>query len=373
MVKEQMKSDKEITNLTNKRKLGIIFASVLIILSFISSCANVQGPLLSFDPRISNPTPEPTPSSTADYGLVIAPLDPTLSTTFLSSGVVSFWPNITNPSVDPGATSLVAWSYVDRTGRGDQGSPYSQVGGYYYFQPIPTGITISNPYTGIGRGYSLSYGIRGSLELSSGIDIKEHVITQNNLAELRQEYLDFFISIYDLPQIDEFDQWQPTGVISALLQRGDDINHGVCTRHQYWILWDLAIKAGNVNINYRVEYSRDVPFSSGYRCPAGNRRVGGAALSEHLFGKAFDWDAGENTEANSQINWQIANNIINNRFINNVGRVILYDQNGRLYWHDHEETHAYSIPDDYASRPPGVIFKNGHADWWWGWDYVPPR
>lgn len=57
----------------------------------------------------------------------------------------------------------------------------------------------------------------------------------------------------------------------------------------------LAALVDNVLDPLRAAWGRPITVNSGYRCPALNRAVGGAASSQHLLGKAADITTGDRT------------------------------------------------------------------------------
>ena len=167
-------------------------------------------------------------------------------------------------------------------------------------------------------------------------------MTQDNLAELRQEYKDFSAAI--VPDIKEFDNTNVGGVYSNLLNRGD--SSGVCARHQHWIVKTLLANTSVIYSNLASE-GIEMIITSGYRCPAGNRRAVGTRKwypnSQHTKGRAFDWDQGT-----SAANWQVGKYIYDNMDFFNATDVIIYNQNEK-------EIHNSDIPEEYDQRPEIIL------------------
>lgn len=62
------------------------------------------------------------------------------------------------------------------------------------------------------------------------------------------------------------------------------------------VIKSLLALAGNVLQPARERYGRAITVNSGYRSPAVNKRVGGAASSQHMTGQAADITAGSKEE-----------------------------------------------------------------------------
>lgn len=280
---------------------------------------------------------------------------PFQQTQFISGDPVMFsCSNMVNSSLN----DLCLWTVKDTNFPNDISTvtPNQAIGAAITINALPKPLIITQTYTGIGRGYPLIYEIKATLTADNDLDYNTIVISQDNLSELRQEYRDF--SVPDVPGRDEFDQWVPQGLFARLLNRGNA--SGVCQRHDYWIVFNLEVKAGSVNIGYFYEYSSNINFTSGYRCPAGNGRSGGAARSIHMQGKAFDWG-----QVDSITNWQVARSMESNMENNNVSAIFLYDQYNIIY---------SDIPDTYEQRQKTttnpktgeiveLVYTHGHADW----------
>jgi len=59
---------------------------------------------------------------------------------------------------------------------------------------------------------------------------------------------------------------------------------------------NLTLLVNNVLDPLREAYGKPITVNSGFRCPALNRRIGGAATSDHLKGMAADITAGSPAE-----------------------------------------------------------------------------
>lgn len=62
------------------------------------------------------------------------------------------------------------------------------------------------------------------------------------------------------------------------------------------VINSLLALAGNVLQPARERYGKAITVNSGYRSPAVNRRVGGAASSQHMTGQAADITTGSKEE-----------------------------------------------------------------------------
>jgi len=103
-------------------------------------------------------------------------------------------------------------------------------------------------------------------------------ITQDQVDFLRQEYIDF-----NAPWVPDPYMFDTSSPYYWKLLDPPDVDWG---RHEPWHI--LA----NVNwYAYDTEwfYGGAVNFTSGYRCPTGNKRANGALDSNHMYGRAFDF------------------------------------------------------------------------------------
>ena len=295
----------------------------------------------------ATPTPEPTPAITGDFGLQVTLLNPGLSSAFLSTDTLLIQGNTV---LLPSISDQIQWSFIDENYLADQTTAYptSYQGSLYTLYLLPKPLDIPTPYSGLGRNYPLAYQIRAIAEHEGQLDFEMIEIRQDNLAELRQEYLDFSNTP---PEIGAFDSWVPTGRFAPLLVR--DNEKGVCVRHESWIVWDLLLACELADLGFHTSNSEYIVFTSGYRCPAGNKRVGGGIESVHLQGKAADWDQGSGYS-----NWQLADFLRNDAVLLDISVIILYDQyETKYYW-------IRDIQDDIpTSFPSGVNYTHGHVDW----------
>jgi len=103
-----------------------------------------------------------------------------------------------------------------------------------------------------------------------------------------------------------------------------------------------------------IYLSYGINFTSGYRCPIDNLMVGGAASSNHQYGKAFDFDQGANTQANSWNNYHVYQAALE---AGAGADTYLVASDGTQYRWDRN-------PPPYPCQlPPGVIYIQGHAAW----------
>jgi hypothetical protein len=294
--------------------------------------------------------------------LAIIMENPDQKTDFLSTDTINFRISSNDESIN----SQIIWRYNSLKYANENNLSTPNQGSTFQFVVNPPALDIpTGVYTGLGRGFSLGYQIQASVDINNQIDYTALIIGQSNLYELLQEYNDF--NVTTIPGNEQFNNYLPFGIFTTLLQRGN--SNGICIRHEQWIVFDLSLKAEKVNLGYDQDFSRNVPISSGYRCPAGNRRENGASDSPHLRGIAFDWDHGSNTEENSRKNWELAKSIIDHQDYNGVSRIILYDRTktpAPEYWYDTQG--VISIPREYLEKPEDVVFTNGHVDWKYGWE-----
>jgi len=224
------------------------------------------------------------------------------------------------------------------------GNPSSGYGATFTFTPAP-------PQALTGRTAPLSYIIRAQITAGDKIREDSVTITQDNLDELRQEYED--LEIPTTPIRSNFDQDPPAypGLLTQAAEPG---------RHRWHILRRLNQHASESNSEYVERYGRrdirfSINFTSGYRCPVGNLRVGGAANSNHQYGKAFDFDQGANTVANSLKNYNVYRAAYD--YAGARADTYLRASDGReYYWHSNPPPHPSQLPQ-------GVIYVKGHAAW----------
>lgn len=196
-------------------------------------------------------------------------------------------------------------------------------------------FTINPPPDLDGRGASLSYKVKASLAIDTTCE-HEIIIRQDNLDGLRQEYVDLCVPTRH--RRENFDRTSPPPEYSRLLHEID-----ICTWHDWWIVDSLI---GYVQILDNA-YDGELRVTSGYRCPVGNQRAGGAPNSIHMQGLAVDWNQ-LSSEENYKV-WQASES---------ASRRYLYDQNDDII--DNSLILQYAWP----LMPPGIIeYTHGHTDW----------
>jgi len=244
-------------------------------------------------------------------------------------------------------SSQITWTCTD--------NPYDSINSGIATAPAgATGATCSfipNPPGALaGRTAPLSYLIRAQIIVEDKVAEDAVSIKQDNLDELRQEYEDLEGRASQARS--NFDQDAPA--FSGLLGMGAEPS-----RHRWHILRRLNQHALDANSEYVERYRGgdirfSINFTSGYRCPIGNLMVGGAANSNHQYGKAFDFDQGANTQANSWNNY----NAYQAALDTGAGAdTYLKASDGTRYRWDRNPP---PWPD---LLPPGVIYIQGHAAW----------
>lgn len=167
-------------------------------------------------------------------------------------------------------------------------------------------------------------------------------IEQNNLAQLRQEYVDRKITV--VPGMAAFARMKPHSRYPKLADPKEIESH-----HLYHIIELINSKAQLTDSHYVGTFR----VTSGYCCPKrgpANNRHG--KNSQHFYGKAIDFDAGSPGQLNSEKNWMMLQAGIR------AGAKWWYlaDQNGSRI-----RLETYPKPPDY---PPGVTeYSRGHVDW----------
>lgn len=81
--------------------------------------------------------------------------------------------------------------------------------------------------------------------------------------------------------------------IEELCQSTTADRKGIDNRCSNEIAANLTALVDNVLDPLRIWYSKPITVNSGYRCPALNKAVGGAATSQHMNGQAADIDTGD--------------------------------------------------------------------------------
>jgi uncharacterized protein YcbK (DUF882 family) len=81
--------------------------------------------------------------------------------------------------------------------------------------------------------------------------------------------------------------------IEELCQSTTADRKGIDNRCSNEIAANLTALVDNVLDPLRIWYGKPITVNSGYRCPALNKVVGGAATSRHMSGQAADIDTGD--------------------------------------------------------------------------------
>jgi hypothetical protein len=97
-------------------------------------------------------------------------------------------------------------------------------------------------------------------------------------------------------------------------------------------------------------FRNSINFTSGYRCPIGNLRAGGAANSNHQYGRAFDFDQGSNTPENSWKNYYVYLAATEGAGAR-ADTYLLKSDGNKVFWYQ-------NIPS-----PDQVTYVRGHAAW----------
>jgi hypothetical protein len=234
----------------------------------------------------------------------------------------------------PGFDSQIDWVVRDGGNNSGPGSPSTGQGASFGFAPNP-------PDAPGGRNAPLRYTITAQITLDARTSSDVFTIEQDNLDELRQEYI-------DLPnrvplQRSSFDQETPA--YSGL--RGSAAEPG---RHLWWILRNLNGYAQSTDHHYAGALNP----TSGYRCPKGNAALsesGSAQTSNHQYGQAFDF-----VQADSYQNWLAFQAAVN---AGAASDSYLRASNGIKYFLDNRN--GFGSPTWPA--PGGVAYTQGHVAW----------
>ncbi len=185
----------------------------------------------------------------------------------------------------------------------------------------------------------ISYKVIGKTTYASATD----TFTQNVLSRLRQEYVNTGKKIRPAPSA--FDTEEAAYQFSTrlgLLNGKDNHNY-----HEHHILSFINKKARLL----KQKYTGAFIFTAGYACPVENDH---GTESQHIYGKALDYDAGTDSEATSKRNLAIYWVGIDSL---NATWSALYDKNNK-YYRDIDENHN-TKPENFV----GDFYKSGHMDW----------
>jgi hypothetical protein len=119
----------------------------------------------------------------------------------------------------------------------------------------------------------------------------------------------------------------------------------------------LNLHALEANSEYVERYGGgdirfSINFTSGYRCPVGNLRIGGEPDSNHQYGRAFDFDQGANTLENR---WR-------NYYVYLAATEAAGAGSDTSYLMGSDGLPRYSPPPP-NQLPPGILYTQGHAAW----------
>jgi len=197
------------------------------------------------------------------------------------------------------------------------------------------------------RGGPLSYQIMASIV--SGKEFSDKIIiTQDEIDQLRQEYIDISKRTEDreykgaLPPIGAF-----TNSVRSEFNSSD---------YNYWIVnWQINLpdKFDDLEANY----GSDIGLTSAYRNPAKQLTTGnntGNANSFHVYGRAIDYDQGTGTTG-SEENYNVYSVAETIRAQTGITENFLYDQNSNLI------SPPYPA---WPQMPSGVTeYRHGHVGW----------
>jgi hypothetical protein len=246
-------------------------------------------------------------------------------------------------------SNQITWTCTDNpndsTVSGTAEAPWGTRGAVCDFIPVP-------PPAQTGRTAPLSYIIKAKITM--GDKTREHsvTVTQDKLDELRQEYEDLWRVSQTRSNFDQDPAAFP-GLLGVAAES---------SKHNNWhILRRLNQHALESNSEYVERYGGgdirfSIYFTSGYRCPIGNLYTLGAELdSNHQYGKAFDFDQGANTQANSLKNYYVYRAA--HYYAGARADTYLKASDGTRYRWDRNP------PPPPALLLPGVVYVQGHAAW----------
>jgi len=183
----------------------------------------------------------------------------------------------------------IEWGIQDGGNNSGSGTPSSGRGSTFSFVPNPPGAPN-------GRGSPLGYIITATLTLEGRISSDAAAVVQDDLDELRQEYID--MGKQSRPGRSSFSASGGTANFSW-----SELNGGFTdgNPHPPWgmVTQTLIDKLEATRTNYN---RGGIRLSSGYRCPHGNRIVGGKPESHHIYGRAADMFSASYTWTEDEFN-----------------------------------------------------------------------
>ena len=189
----------------------------------------------------------------------------------------------------------------------------------------------------VGHVKTLAYIVKAKIS-----DIEEQdAFEQNNLNQLREEYVTVRHT-ERVPTINKFDQDSPA--FTKLRDRPKDVHN----HHAHWIVRDVNDKAKALKNAYPGVWF----FTSGYRCPVRNRAEGWVRNTNHIYGRAIDFDAGsDDVEANSEKNYRIY------EAAGTIGAA-------RRWLYDEDSVKIEVAIPEWPTMADGVEkYTKGHFDW----------
>ena len=227
------------------------------------------------------------------------------------------------------------WNSIDKSG----------VSGILDFNPktgkVPKIIfKVSSVAKGTGRTKPLAYTVKAKIGPLAAESAK---FEQTNVHQLRQEYVD--VGQKKTPKADKFDQSVPA------YPKLKDVPHDVHRRHKWAILNLINKKARALD----AAYAHPFTFTSGYRCPSRNHHHGYAKESQHVYGTAFDFDAGGPNLTASKRNYDLFLLGKSNASVNCKWRAL----------YDDKDSYYTTVPtwDTLPANFSGKYYMKGHMDW----------
>jgi len=233
------------------------------------------------------------PASSCDSGKVvmwnlkITSFTPRTFTTQTGENQISCVADIKPDSLDATYNGNIEWDIEDNPNvGGDSGNPNDPNNG----NTITWSASIPPiPRDSDGRGFPLSYRIRARLTIGSDTVISDTFITQDEIDQCRQEYVDFNYS-RDIPERNRFTQTKHSNHYSFGNLNSGDYSWAIIEDN---LLNGLEATGTNFPNNWEN-------LSCAYRNPIHNANVGGVLTSWHLEGRAADID-GDSYEENYKI------------------------------------------------------------------------